>query len=195
MKRSACIDRKTSETQITLDICIDGSGSYTVDTPVAFFSHMLELFAKHGLFDLEVHAAGDVAVDFHHTVEDLGICLGQAVQQALGDKKNIFRYGEATVPMDEASAQVTLDISGRPFLVFSAPALQGKVGDFDSELVEEFFQAFVSNSAMTLHINASSGKNNHHIIEAVFKAFARALDKATQTDPRAPGIPSTKGSL
>lgn len=195
MKRTSLIKRKTSETDIKVELNIDGIGQYAIKTPVPFLNHMLELFSKHGLFDLTIGAMGDVEVDFHHTVEDIGICLGQAFQQALGEKEKIQRYGEATVPMDEASSRVNLDISGRPYLVFNAPPLQGKVGDFDLELTEEFFQAFVNNSGITLHINVLSGRNFHHIVESVFKSFARALDKATQINTRATGIPSTKGSL
>ena len=156
---------------------------------------MLELFSKHGLFDLDITASGDVEIDYHHTVEDIGICLGEAFNKALGKKVKIKRYGEAKVPMDEALAQITLDISGRPHLTCNIPQIEDKVGHFDTELVEEFFQAFVNNSGITLHINLISGKNSHHIIEAVFKAFARALDAATLLDPRVSGVPSTKGAL
>jgi len=195
MKRTAVVNRKTSETDISLSLDIDGSGKYEIKSPVAFLNHMLELFAKHGFFNLTVKAEGDVEIDFHHTVEDLGICLGQAFKDALGDKKDIRRYGNVTIPMDEALSMVSLDISARPCLVFNVSPLQGKVGDFDIELVEEFFQGFVNNSGTTLHITVSSGKNHHHIIEAIFKAFARAMDMATQTDARAAGIPSTKGIL
>jgi len=195
MNRNAHISRKTSETEISLDITVDGTGVYDVQTPVPFLNHMLELFSKHGLFDLRIHARGDVEIDFHHTVEDIGICLGQAFKKALGAKEKISRYGEAKVPMDEALTQVSLDISGRAFLVFKAPAMQGKIGDFDLELVEEFFRAFTNNSGITLHINVLSGKNHHHIIESVFKSCARALDNATRIDERKAGIPSTKGIL
>jgi imidazoleglycerol-phosphate dehydratase len=195
MNRHAKKIRKTSETNISLDLRIDGTGDYTINTPVPFLSHMLELFSRHGLFDVSITAEGDVDVDFHHTVEDIGICLGQALKESLGDKAGITRYGDATVPMDEALASTSLDISGRPFFVFTAPELKGKVGDFDLELVEEFFQAFVANSGITLHIRVHSGRNYHHIIEAVFKSFARALDQATQKDTRSDAIPSTKGSL
>jgi imidazoleglycerol-phosphate dehydratase len=195
MKRTAQIERATSETAVKVKLGIDGSGKFSIKTPIAFFNHMLELFSKHGLFDLSLQASGDVAVDYHHTVEDIGICLGQAVQKALGKKEHIRRYGEATVPMDEALAGVVLDISGRPFLVFKAPALKGKTGDFDLELVEEFFQAFVNHGKITLHINVACGRNAHHIIEAVFKAFGRALDAATRIDKRTAGVPSTKGIL
>jgi len=195
MARSARIERKTSETAIALDLEIDGAGSYSVQTPVAFLNHMLELFARHGLFNLNVHAQGDTAIDFHHTVEDIGICLGQAFIKALGDKAGIRRYGDAKVPMDEALAEVTLDLSGRPYLVYTIPDLKGKVGEFDCELVEEFLQAFANNCKATLHVNVAYGKNSHHIIEAVFKALARALDNATQLDARITGVPSTKGVL
>ena len=195
MKRISQVKRKTTETDVTLKINIDGSGKYSIKTPVPFLTHMLELFSKHGLFDLEIIASGDVEIDFHHTVEDIGICLGEAFNKALGEKEKIKRYGEAKVPMDEALAQITLDISGRPHLTCNIPQIEDKVGQFDTELVEEFFQAFVNNSEMTLHINLISGKNSHHIIEAVFKAFARALDAATLLDPRVSGIPSTKGAL
>ena len=195
MERISQVKRKTTETDVTLKINLDGSGKYSIKTPVPFLTHMLELFSKHGLFDLEIIASGDIEIDFHHTVEDIGICLGEAFNKALGKKEKIKRYGEAKVPMDEALAQITLDISGRPHLTCNIPQIEDKVGQFDTELVEEFFQAFVNNSGMTLHINLISGKNSHHIIEAVFKAFARALDAATLLDPRVSGIPSTKGAL
>ena len=195
MERISQVKRKTTETDVTLKINVDGSGKYSIKTPVPFLTHMLELFSKHGLFDLDITASGDVEIDFHHTVEDIGICLGEAFNKALGKKEKIKRYGEAKVPMDEALAQITLDISGRPHLTCNIPQIEDKVGQFDTELVEEFFQAFVNNSGMTLHINLISGKNSHHIIEAVFKAFARALDAATLLDPRVSGIPSTKGAL
>jgi imidazoleglycerol-phosphate dehydratase len=195
MKRISQVKRKTTETDVTLKINLDGSGKYSIKTPVPFLTHMLELFSKHGLFDLEIIASGDIEIDFHHTVEDIGICLGEAFNKALGKKEKIKRYGEAKVPMDEALAQITLDISGRPHLTCNIPQIEDKIGQFDTELVEEFFQAFVNNSGMTLHINLISGKNSHHVIEAVFKAFARALDAATLLDPRVSGIPSTKGAL
>jgi imidazoleglycerol-phosphate dehydratase len=195
MERISQVKRKTTETDVTLKINLDGSGKYSIKTPVPFLTHMLELFSKHGLFDLEINASGDVEIDSHHTVEDIGICLGEAFNKALGKKEKIKRYGEAKVPMDEALAQITLDISGRPHLTCNIPQIEDKVGQFDTELVEEFFQAFVNNSGITLHINLISGKNSHHIIEAVFKAFARALDAATLLDPRVSGIPSTKGAL
>ncbi len=195
MERTSQVKRKTTETEISLKLNIDGSGKYSINTPVPFLTHMLELFTKHGLFDLEINASGDTDIDFHHTVEDIGICLGEAFNKALGTKEKIKRYGEAKVPMDEALAQITLDISGRPHLTCNIPQIEDKVGQFDTELVAEFFQAFVNNSSITLHINMLSGKNSHHIIEAAFKAFARALDSATQLDPRVSGVPSTKGAL
>jgi len=195
MKRTARIERKTTETNIVLELNVDGSGTYDIHTPVGFFNHMMELFAKHGFFDLSLAAGGDVEIDFHHTVEDAGICLGQAFKKALGAKENIIRYADVKIPMDEALAQVSLDISGRPYFVYNGPDFKGKVGDFDLELVEEFFQAFAVHSAVTLHVSVLSGKNNHHIVEAIFKACARAMDKATQRDKREAGIPSTKGTL
>jgi imidazoleglycerol-phosphate dehydratase len=195
MKRTATIKRKTSETDIAVTLNIDGSGTYCIDTPAPFLNHMLELTAKHGLFDLTIKAQGDTQIDLHHTVEDTGICLGEAVHKALGSKRTIRRYGDKTVPMDESLAQVAMDISGRPFLSFNVPPLRAKNAAFDLELVEEFFHAFVNNSGITLHINVLRGKNYHHIIEAVFKAFARALDEATQVDKRVRGVPSTKGTL
>jgi imidazoleglycerol-phosphate dehydratase len=195
MKRTAVIKRQTTETDIMVKLNLDGSGTYAISTPVSFLNHMLELLAKHGLFDLTIKATGDTDIDLHHTVEDIGICLGEAVQKALGAKRNIRRYSDVTVPMDEALAQAVMDVSGRPYLVFNVPPLRGKVGSFDLELVEEFFQAFVNHSSTTLHITVLRGKNHHHIIEAIFKAFGRALDKATRIDRRGTGLPSTKGML
>ena len=194
-KRSAPVTRTTTETDIALTLTIDGSGQYAIDTPVPFLTHMLELFSRHGMFDLTIKATGDVAIDYHHTVEDIGICLGQALRTALGDKKDISRYGEATIPMDEAAANTCIDLGGRPFLSFQVPDMPQKVGDFDLELIAEFFQAFTNNSACNLHIRVLSGKNSHHIIESIFKSFARALDSATKIDPRGGGIRSTKGTL
>jgi imidazoleglycerol-phosphate dehydratase len=194
-KRSAPVTRKTTETDIALTLTIDGSGQYEISTPVPFLTHMLELFSRHGMFDLELKAAGDVDIDYHHTVEDIGICLGQALRDAMGDKQDMTRYGEATIPMDEAAANTCIDLGGRPFLSFDVPDMPQKVGDFDLELVAEFFQAFVNNSACNLHIRVLSGKNAHHIIEAIFKSFARALDNATRIDPRGGGVRSTKGTL
>lgn len=195
MQRNTIVNRKTDETEISLELNIDGAGDYAVSTPVAFLNHMLELFSRHGFFDLKLTATGDVAVDYHHTVEDIGICLGQAFKNALGDKKRIKRYGAACVPMDEALARAVIDISGRSCLKFTVPELREKTGSFDIELVEEFFKAFVSNSFITLHIDVLCGSNSHHVIEAVFKAFARALDDAAGIDPRLSGVLSTKGVL
>ncbi|MCC6796224.1 MAG: imidazoleglycerol-phosphate dehydratase HisB [Candidatus Hydrogenedentes bacterium] len=195
MSRSAEISRETKETQIKLSVAIDGTGSIDAKTGIGFFDHMLTHIAKHGLFDLKVDAKGDLEIDAHHTVEDVGICLGKAFAQALGDMKGITRYGHAVIPMDEALAEVAIDFSGRPFLVFEAELPRGMVGEFDSELTEEFFRAFAVNSRTTLHIVLRYGSNTHHCIEGIFKAFARALDRATQLDPRVTGVPSTKGML
>lgn len=194
-KREAEITRKTKETQIHLKLNIDGIGESNINTGVGFLDHTLELFARHGLMDLTVQAEGDIHVDFHHTVEDIGICLGEAFEQALADKAGIHRFGSFSAPMCEAIAHVSLDISGRPYLIYNTPLNGGKVGEFDIELVEEFFHAFVNNSGITLHINVPYGSNRHHIIEAIFKATARALDLATSFDERVSGVPSTKGVL
>lgn len=195
MERNANIARKTRETDIRLGFCVDGRGDAKIDTGVGFFDHMLTLFTRHGLFNLEVAAVGDLKVDAHHTVEDVGITLGQAIKQALGDKASIKRYGMAYVPMDESLAMATLDLSGRPFLVFDAPLTPGIVGEMDTELVEEFFRAVAFNAGITLHIKVLYGGNNHHMIEAAFKAFGRALDEATRLDDRIHGVMSTKGIL
>jgi len=193
--RKSEIRRKTNETDILLSFCVDGSGNAGINTGVGFFNHMLNLFAKHGLFDLEVNAKGDLDVDAHHTVEDVGIALGRAIKEALGDKKSIKRYGTSFVPMDEALAMVALDLSGRPFLVFDARFENSRVGDMDTELVEEFFRALAFNAGMNLHIKVLYGKNTHHMVEAVFKAFGRALDEAAKIDDRIDGVMSTKGVL
>lgn len=195
MGRKAKIQRKTTETNIELDLGIDGSGQYDINSSVPFLDHMLSLMAKHGFFDLHIKAEGDIDVDFHHTVEDVGICLGEGFKQALGKKNRIVRYGEASVPMVEAMASVALDISERPFLVYNSGLEKGKVGEFDVELVWEFFRAFCSAAGITLHINVRYGRDTHHIIEAIFKAFGRALDKATAIDERLEGPMSTKGRL
>ncbi|NUM53109.1 MAG: imidazoleglycerol-phosphate dehydratase HisB [Candidatus Hydrogenedentes bacterium] len=195
MPRTAQISRETKETKINLSVAIDGAGAIDATTGIGFFDHMLTHIAKHGLFDLTVNAKGDLEIDAHHTVEDVGICLGKAFAQALGDMKGIARFGHAVVPMDEALVEVAIDFSGRPFLVFEADLPRGKVGEFDSELTEEFFRAFAVNSRTTLHIVLRYGSNLHHCIEGIFKAFARALDRATQLDPRVTGVPSTKGML
>ncbi len=195
MARSTELSRKTAETDIWLKLDIDGSGRSLIDTGIGFLDHMLTLFSKHGLLDLEVKASGDLNVDAHHTVEDIGIVLGQAVKNALGDKKSIKRYGMSCVPMDEALAAVTVDIGGRPYLVFNVKYTNEYVGDMETELVEEFFRAVSVNAGMNIHINVMYGNNNHHITEAVFKAFARALDEAATVDSRIEGVMSTKGIL
>jgi len=195
MARAAVLERVTNETRIRLELNVDGSGNGVICTSVPFLDHMLNLFARHGLFDLKVEASGDIDIDFHHTVEDIGIVLGDAFKQALGDKKGIRRYGQASVPMDETLASVSIDISGRPYLVYNVRLPKVKIGDFDVELAREFFQAFVNNAGLNLHINVMYGENVHHIIEACFKAVARAMDVATQLDPRVEGVMSTKGVL
>ncbi|WHX25240.1 imidazoleglycerol-phosphate dehydratase HisB [Virgibacillus halodenitrificans] len=193
--RTYKIDRKTTETNISLELQLDGTGDSKIQTGIGFLDHMLTLFTKHGLFDLQLKCDGDLEVDQHHTVEDIGIALGQAFTNSLGNKEGITRYAAVTSPMDEALATISLDISGRSFLVYHVDGLKDKVGNFDTELAEEFFQAFASNAKLTLHINLQYGKNSHHIIEAIFKGFGRALDQASQINPRINGIPSTKGIL
>ncbi|WP_077356496.1 imidazoleglycerol-phosphate dehydratase HisB [Virgibacillus halodenitrificans] len=193
--RTYKIDRKTTETNISLELQLDGTGDSKIQTGIGFLDHMLTLFTKHGLFDLQLKCDGDLEVDQHHTVEDIGIALGQAFTNSLGNKEGITRYAAVTSPMDEALATISLDISGRSFLVYHVDGLKDKVGNFDTELVEEFFQAFASNAKLTLHINLEYGKNSHHIIEAIFKGVGRALDQASQINPRINGIPSTKGIL
>jgi len=194
--RKSGIERKTKETNISIQLNLDGTGKYSIKTSIPFLDHMLSLMCKHGLFDLTIKAKGDIDIDDHHTVEDVGIVLGKAVKQALGDMKGISRYGQASVPMDEALASVCLDISGRPYLVYKADfPKKSKLKDFDPDLIEDFLQAFVSNSGVTLHVGVLYGRNTHHIIEAVFKALGRALRQAAGIDPRAKGIPSTKGKL
>lgn len=195
MARKASLKRKTYETDISMELNIDGEGKSSISTGIGFFDHMLNLFAKHGLMDLTVEAKGDLDVDAHHTVEDVGIVLGQLIKEALGDKRSIKRYGTSYVPMDESFALVSLDLSGRPFLVFDVNFTSEKTGTMETELFEEFFRAVSHNAGMTLHIKLLHGSNTHHIIEAVFKAFGRALDEATKTDERIKGIMSTKGSL
>ncbi|WP_108671596.1 imidazoleglycerol-phosphate dehydratase HisB [Peribacillus acanthi] len=195
MERVARVERSTFETQIKLELGIDGEGNSEIKTAVPFMTHMLDLFTKHGHFNLMVDAQGDVEVDDHHTTEDIGICLGQAILQALGDKKGIKRYGNAFVPMDEALAQVVVDLSNRPHLELRAQFPSQKVGTFDTELVHEFLWKLALEARMNLHVIVHYGQNTHHIIEAIFKALARALDEATTIDPRVKGIPSTKGML
>ncbi|WP_174615660.1 imidazoleglycerol-phosphate dehydratase HisB [Virgibacillus ihumii] len=193
--RKQSIQRSTSETAIKLTFSIDGTGTATVDTGVGFLDHMLILMSRHGLFDIELTCNGDLEVDQHHTVEDIGIVLGQTFNEALGDKKAINRYATVTTPMDESLSTVSVDISGRSYFVYHVEGLKDKVGTFDTELVEEFFQAFASNAQLTLHINLAYGSNTHHIIESIFKGFGRALDQASFQNSRIEGVPSTKGTL
>lgn len=193
--RNAKIKRKTGETDILVQFTADGSGKASVDTGIGFFDHMLTLFTHHGLFDLTVVCGGDLTVDGHHSVEDVGICLGQAVKSALGDKAGIRRYGTSFVPMDETLMLVSLDISGRPYLVYEAEVSAPMIGAFDTELTEEFLRAFSVHAGITLHVKCIHGKNAHHIVEAVFKALGRALGEAVQKDPRIQGVLSTKGAL
>jgi len=194
--RSATVIRKTTETDISVEINLDGIGSYDNRTGVGFFDHMLDQLARHSLIDLKIRCAGDLHIDDHHTLEDVGIALGQALTQALGDKRGIRRYGACLLPMDDALVRAALDLSGRPYLVWSMDLPTAKIGTFDSELVREFFQALSTHGGITLHVEALHGINSHHIAEAAFKAVARALREAVETDPRkADAIPSTKGSL
>lgn len=195
MPRKAEIDRKTAETGIRLQIDLDGSGRSEVGTGIGFFDHMLTLFAKHGLVDLDVKATGDLEVDYHHTVEDVGIVLGQAIRKAVGDKAGIRRYGHAYVPMDEALVRTVIDLSGRPYLVFQAPDRVDPIGLFPFQLVEEFLRAVSSNLGANLHVAVLYGRDAHHMAEGVFKSLGRALDAATTIDPRVTGVPSTKGTL
>jgi imidazoleglycerol-phosphate dehydratase len=194
--RTARIERKTRETDIKLSVNLDGGGKYTIDTSIPFIDHMLSLMSKHGLFDMRIKARGDTDVDYHHTVEDIGIVLGKAVKQALGDMKGISRYGQASVPMDEALATVSLDISGRPYLVYRVTfPRRSKIRNFDPDLIEDFLQAFAASCSVTLHVDSPYGRNTHHIIEAIFKALGRALKQAVSIDPRVKGVPSTKRRL
>jgi imidazoleglycerol-phosphate dehydratase len=193
--RKGKMKRKTSETRIEISFIIDGKGRSEIRSGMPFMDHMLELFCKHGLFDIRLKAKGDLRVDNHHTAEDIGIVLGQALLKALGNRKSINRYAEAITPMDEALSLVSIDISNRPLLVYEVPVERRKLGDLDSEAIQEFFQGFVSNSRVTLHIRMLDGSNGHHIFESIFKGFGRALRRACEKDPRNAGIPSTKGSL
>ncbi len=196
MPRSATVDRQTAETRIHIELSLDGSGASTISTGIPFLDHMLTLFARHSIFDLTVKAVGDIEVDFHHTVEDTGITLGQALTQALGDKKGIRRYGFAYLPMDETLARVVVDLSGRPFLEYRAPQNAAAIGgNFEFQLVEEFFRGFTVHAGANVHAEILYGRDSHHLAEALFKGLARALDAATQIDPRVTGIPSTKGVL
>ncbi len=193
--RKADIHRQTTETDIRLSIQLEGEGQYEVSTGVPFLDHMLELFARHGFFNLSVQASGDIAVDDHHTVEDIGLALGQALREALGDKHGIRRFGDASVPLDEALVSCVVDLSGRPFLAYNLEIQQERVGNFSTELIHDFFLALTNQVGMNLHLSMTQGRNPHHIIEAGFKAFARALSSAVEHDPRVQGVLSTKGSL
>ncbi len=195
MPRTASIQRKTAETEIDLEVGLDGTGRSTITTGVGFLDHMLELFAKHGVVDLTIQANGDLHVDQHHTVEDVGICLGQAVRDALGDKSGIRRYGHFTLPMEETLATVAVDLSGRYAFAFQAEFPAAKIGDFDSELVEDFWQAVAANALCNFHVQVHYGRNGHHVAEAIFKCAARAMRMAWDVDPRMSGVPSTKGKL
>lgn len=195
MERKAQIERSTGETKISLQLNLDGGGNADITTEIGFFDHMLNLWAKHGNFDLKLQAQGDLWVDYHHTVEDIGICLGQAVGECLGDKAGITRYGQVLLPMDEALALVVLDYSGRGHLEFDLAFPSSKVGEFDTELVEEFLRGLAVNGGITLHVRMLSGRNTHHMIEAIFKALGRAMRQAAAADGQITGIPSTKGML
>jgi imidazoleglycerol-phosphate dehydratase len=195
MSRTAFIHRKTAETEIDLELILDGLGESRIATGIGFLDHMLTLLAKHAAVDLNVTARGDLHVDQHHTVEDVGICLGQAFRESLGDKAGIRRYGHFAVPMDETLCTVVLDLGGRAYFVFQVDFPTQKIGDFDTELVFDFWQAFATNAQCNLHVNVHYGRNSHHMAEAIFKAAARALRIAAEPDPRSPGIPSTKGTL
>jgi imidazoleglycerol-phosphate dehydratase len=196
MGRSAAISRNTTETEVSISLDLDGSGRVEVDTGIGFLDHMLTAFARHGLFDLTVRANGDLQIDCHHTTEDVGIVLGRAFAQALGDKRGIQRFGQALVPMDEALTEVAVDVSGRPFLSWQVSFAQQRLGDMETELFEEFFRAFAMNALITVHVIQRAGRNTHHVAEACFKAAARALRMAIEQDARAPeSVPSTKGAL
>jgi len=196
MSRQAAHKRHTKETQIELKLNLDGTGKYKIETGIPFLNHMLEQFARHGLFDIELKAKGDIHIDYHHTVEDVGIALGEAFEQALGNKAGIKRYGHFSLPMDEVLTQVALDFCGRPAFIYHTPLKSGKIKDFDVELVYEFFQGFTNAAKINLHINVMYGRNKHHIVESMFKCFAKACDGATQIDERMKGqLPSTKGKI
>lgn len=193
--RTGKVERRTKETDITASVVVDGGGKSNISTGIAFFDHMLDSLSRHGFFDISIRAAGDLEVDQHHTVEDVGLALGEAFRQALGDKQGIRRFGEAASPLDEALVRVVVDVSGRPFLVYNVEIAQDRVGTFDTELIHDFLLAFSNQLGINLHVDMVRGRNAHHIIEATFKALARALDAATQVDPRVSGVLSTKGSL
>jgi imidazoleglycerol-phosphate dehydratase len=193
--RRASLERKTKETEISLEFAIDGKGEYDVDTGIPFFDHMLESFAKHGLFDLRLRAKGDLQVDLHHTVEDVGIVLGQAMREALGSAAGIRRYGSQVLPMGEAKVEVSVDVSNRPYLVYEVPLENDRVGSFDASLTQDFLYALAQSAGLDLHVEHRYGKSPHHVVEAVFKGTARALRVALERDPRGEGVPSVKGSL
>jgi imidazoleglycerol-phosphate dehydratase len=193
--RRATIDRQTNETHVSVDLTLDGAGRGRIQTTIPFFDHMLELMTKHGFFDLSVQAKGDTEIDDHHTIEDIGIVLGEALKQALGNKEGVRRFGWASVPLDETLAQVTVDLSGRPYLVYRVNLPHPRIKSFDLDLFEDFFQAFMTHGAFNLHVNVLYGRNPHHMMEAVFKALAKALDQATSIDDRISGVLSTKGAL
>ena len=195
MGRTASVERTTRETRIRVEVDLDGTGKATIQTPLPFLSHMLEQIARHGAFDLSVFAEGDVEIDGHHTTEDIGIVLGKAVLDALGDRRGIRRYGSATLPMDEALVTAALDLSGRPFFVWRVNLPKAKLGNWDVELAEVFFEAFARSAQANLHVRLLEGSNLHHIVEISFKAFSRALREAVSLDPRSPDVPSTKGTL
>jgi imidazoleglycerol-phosphate dehydratase len=193
--RRASVERNTTETQISVEFALDGAGRGHIQTTIPFLDHMLQLLSKHGFFDLTIQAKGDTEIDDHHTVEDIGIVLGETLKQALGKKEGIRRFGWASVPLDETLAQVTIDLSGRPYLVYHVEVPQRRIKSFDLGLFEDFFQAFVTHGALNLHVNVQYGRNPHHIMEAIFKALAKALDQATSIDERVTGVLSTKGKL
>ena len=195
MGRTGTVERKTKETDIVASVDLEGSGKADIETGMPFFNHMLDSFSRHGLFDIKVQARGDLEVDYHHTVEDVGLALGEAFKKALGDKQGIRRFGEASCPLDETLAKVVIDLSGRPYLSYNVKIRPGRVGSFDTDLPHEFYAAFTNQLGMNLHIDLIRGENPHHIIEACFKAFARAMDMATGFDERIRGVLSTKGSL
>ncbi|HZR47234.1 MAG TPA: imidazoleglycerol-phosphate dehydratase HisB [Candidatus Manganitrophaceae bacterium] len=193
--RKAAVERQTKETQIAARIDLDGGGVYDIQTPFPFLNHMLSAFSKHGFFDLTLNAKGDTEIDDHHTVEDIGIVMGDLLAKAWGDKEGVRRFGSALIPLDEALAQVAVDLSGRPYLVYQVQMPKKKIKEFDTEMIEHFFRSLVDQSKINLHINLMYGKDPHHILEAIFKGFGRALDQATQIDPRVKGVASTKGKL
>jgi len=195
MGRTGTIERKTKETDIVVTVELEGSGKAEIETGMPFFNHMLDSFSRHGLFDIKIQAKGDLEVDYHHTVEDVGLALGEAFKKALGDKQGIRRFGEASCPLDETLAKVVIDLSGRPYLSYNVKIRPGRVGSFDTDLPHEFYAAFTNQLGMNLHIDVIRGENPHHIIEACFKAFARAMDMATGFDERIRGVLSTKGRL